>query len=100
MDANQAMTVPLFEVTEVSIENATLLYQASLQTQSLDGKGFFGDVGSDSRQRRVLLTWVGSSSYGHHELDDGRDSFFPRGRTKAGSDSAEPGGAGKGTSVD
>jgi len=40
VDANQAMTVPLFEVTEVSIENATLLYQASLQTQSLDGKAF------------------------------------------------------------
>jgi len=40
VDANQAMTVPLFEVTEVSIENTTLLYQASLQTQSLDGKAF------------------------------------------------------------
>ena len=40
VDANQAMTVPLFEVTEVSIENATLLYQASLQAQSLDGKAF------------------------------------------------------------
>jgi hypothetical protein len=40
VDANQQMTVPLFEVTDVSIENATLLYQASLQTQSLDGKAF------------------------------------------------------------
>ena len=40
MDANQQVTVPLFEVTDVSIENATLLYQASLQTQGLDGKAF------------------------------------------------------------
>ena len=40
VDANQQMTVPLFEVTDVSIENATLLYQASLQTQGLDGKAF------------------------------------------------------------
>ena len=40
VDANQPMTVPLFEVTDVSIENVTLLYQASLQTQSLDGKAF------------------------------------------------------------
>jgi hypothetical protein len=38
--ANQQMTVPLFEVTDVSIENAPLLYQASLQTQGLDGKAF------------------------------------------------------------
>ncbi len=40
VDANEPMTVPLFEVTDVSIENATLLYQASLQTQSLEGKAF------------------------------------------------------------
>ncbi len=40
VDANQQMTVPLFEITDVSIDNATLLYQASLQTQSLDGKAF------------------------------------------------------------
>src|SRR6266849_10527194 len=40
VDANEPMTVPLFEVTDVSIENATLLYQASLQTQGLDGKAF------------------------------------------------------------
>jgi hypothetical protein len=40
VDANEPMTVPLFEVTDVSIENATLLYQASLQTQNLDGKAF------------------------------------------------------------
>jgi len=40
VDANQQVTVPLFEVTDVSIENATLLYQASLQTQGLDGKAF------------------------------------------------------------
>jgi hypothetical protein len=40
VDANQQMTVPLFEITDVSIENATLLYQASLQAQRLDGKAF------------------------------------------------------------
>jgi len=40
VDANQQVTVRLFEVTDVSIENATLLYQASLQTQGLDGKAF------------------------------------------------------------
>ena len=100
VDANQQVTVPLFEVTDVSIENATLLYQASLQTQGLDGKAFFGDVGSHSWQGRVFLARVGSSSYGHHELDYGCDPFLPPGRTKAGSDPAEPGSAGKGTCVD
>ena len=36
----QPLTVPLFEVNDVSIENATLLYQASLQSQNLDGKAY------------------------------------------------------------
>ena len=40
VDANEPMIVPLFEVTDISIENATLIYQASLQSQKLDGKAF------------------------------------------------------------
>lgn len=40
VDAMEPMTVPLFEVTDVSIENAILIYQASLQSQKLDGKAF------------------------------------------------------------
>jgi len=40
VDADEPMVVPLFEVTDVSIENATLIYQASLQSQKLDGKAF------------------------------------------------------------
>jgi len=40
VDATQPMTVPLFEVTDVSIENATLIYQASLQSKNLDGKAY------------------------------------------------------------
>jgi hypothetical protein len=40
VDTSQQMTVPLFEITDVSVENTTLLYQASLQTQSLDGTAF------------------------------------------------------------
>ena len=40
VDAEEPMIVPLFEVTDVSIENATLIYQASLQSQKLDGKAF------------------------------------------------------------
>ena len=40
IDAEEPMIVPLFEVTDVSIENATLIYQASLQSQKLDGKAF------------------------------------------------------------
>jgi hypothetical protein len=34
------MIVPLFEVTDVSIENATLIYQASLASEKLDGRAF------------------------------------------------------------
>jgi hypothetical protein len=40
VDATEPMIVPLFEVTDVSIENAILIYQASLQSQKLDGKAF------------------------------------------------------------
>ena len=40
VDAEEPVVVPLFEVTDVSIENATLIYQASLQSQKLDGKAF------------------------------------------------------------
>jgi len=34
------MTVPLFEVRDVSIDNAVLIYQASLQSEKLDGRAF------------------------------------------------------------
>jgi hypothetical protein len=40
VDTNQPLTVPLFEVTDTSIENAMLIYQASLQSQNLDGKAY------------------------------------------------------------
>ncbi|HXJ86816.1 MAG TPA: hypothetical protein VMS18_08385 [Candidatus Binatia bacterium] len=40
VDANAPMTVPLFEVTDVSVDNAALIYQASVQSQNLDGKAF------------------------------------------------------------
>jgi hypothetical protein len=40
VDADGPMIVPLFEVTDVSIENAILIYQASLQSEKLDGKAF------------------------------------------------------------
>ncbi|HMK21533.1 MAG TPA: hypothetical protein VK466_04320 [Terriglobales bacterium] len=40
VDATEPMIVPLFEVTDVSIENATLIYQASVQSENLDGKAF------------------------------------------------------------
>jgi hypothetical protein len=40
VDAKEPITVPLFEVTDVSVENATLIYQARLQSESLDGKAF------------------------------------------------------------
>ena len=40
VEAKEPVTVPLFEVTDVGVENATLIYQASLQSESLDGKAF------------------------------------------------------------
>jgi hypothetical protein len=40
IDASSEMTVPLFEVADVSLDNATLIYQASLQSQNLDGRAF------------------------------------------------------------
>ena len=40
VDTTEPMIVPLFEVTDVSIENAVLIYQASLQSEKLDGKAF------------------------------------------------------------
>jgi hypothetical protein len=40
VDAKEPITVPLFEVTDVGVENATLIYQASLQSENLDGKAY------------------------------------------------------------
>jgi hypothetical protein len=40
VDAKEPTVVPLFEVTDVAVENATLIYQASLQSENLDGKAF------------------------------------------------------------
>ncbi|MBZ5600301.1 MAG: hypothetical protein LAN83_18505 [Acidobacteriia bacterium] len=40
VDANGEMTVPLFEVSDVSLDNAILIYRASLQSQNLDGRAF------------------------------------------------------------
>jgi hypothetical protein len=40
VDAQGPMTVPLLEVTDITIENAILIYQASLQSEKLDGKAY------------------------------------------------------------
>ncbi|MBZ5615992.1 MAG: hypothetical protein LAO23_18455 [Acidobacteriia bacterium] len=40
VDAAGPMIVPLFEVTDVSIENAMLIYQATLQSEKLDGQAY------------------------------------------------------------
>lgn len=40
VDASEPTTVPLFEVTDVQAENATLVYQASLQSEGLSGTAF------------------------------------------------------------
>lgn len=40
VDAQQPMTVPLFEITGLDIDNATLLYQASLRSEKLDGTAY------------------------------------------------------------
>src|SRR5881628_1015559 len=40
VEAKEAVTVPLFEVTDVGVENASLIYMAKLQSENLDGKAF------------------------------------------------------------
>ena len=40
IDTSQPLTLPLFEVNDLSIENAALIYQASLQSQNLDGRAY------------------------------------------------------------
>src|SRR5216683_3897772 len=40
IDTSQPLTLPLFEVNDLSIENAALIYQARLQSQNLDGKAY------------------------------------------------------------
>ena len=40
VDAKGPTTVPLFEVTDVSLENTTVIYQARLQSQNLDGQAY------------------------------------------------------------
>ncbi|MFQ5778827.1 MAG: hypothetical protein ACE5IP_12545 [Terriglobia bacterium] len=40
VDAEESLLVPLFEVTDVGLKNATLLYQASLQSERLNGEAW------------------------------------------------------------
>lgn len=40
VDAAGPMIVPLFEVTDISIEDAILIYQASLQSEKLEGAAY------------------------------------------------------------
>jgi hypothetical protein len=40
VDAREPITVPLLEITDITIESAILIYQASLQSEGLDGKAF------------------------------------------------------------
>lgn len=40
IDAKQPMSVPLFEVNGLDVDNATLLYQASLQSEKLNGQAY------------------------------------------------------------
>jgi len=40
IEATEPTTVPLFEVDDISIENAALIYQASLQTEGLEGQTY------------------------------------------------------------
>ncbi|MBI2819426.1 MAG: hypothetical protein HYX73_05560 [Acidobacteria bacterium] len=40
IEAAESTTVPLFEVTDVAIDNATLIYQANLQTEGLQGQTY------------------------------------------------------------
>lgn len=40
VDTKEPLLVPLFEVTDVNIENAVLLYQAHLQSEKLDGQAY------------------------------------------------------------
>jgi hypothetical protein len=40
VDSDGQLLVPLFEITDVNIDNATLIYQASLQSDKLDGQAY------------------------------------------------------------
>ena len=40
VDSEGQLLVPLFEITDVNIENATLIYQASLQSDKLEGQAY------------------------------------------------------------
>jgi len=40
VDARETMVVPLFEVTDITIDDAALIYQASLQSEKLEGRAY------------------------------------------------------------
>lgn len=40
VEAKEPITVPLFEITDVAVENAAVIYMAKLQSENLDGKAF------------------------------------------------------------
>ena len=40
VEPTDAVTVPLFEVSDIRLDNAALIYQASLQTEELEGEAY------------------------------------------------------------
>ena len=95
VDATEALTVPLFEVTDVEIENALLIYQASAVGEPRRA-GLLGNVGPAPRCGRILLPRARPAPDRNHELDGSGHTFPPPAGTKAGPDTLEPGGERKG----
>ncbi len=70
--ATEPRVVRLFELGDIDVENARLIYQARVRTRG-GRAGLSRDVVPFPWQRRVFFTGVTDSSDGYHKLDDRRD---------------------------
>ena len=73
VDSDGQLSVPLFEITDVNIDNAALIYQASLQSDKLEGQAYLemwvrvpgkGEFFSRGLDRPVTgtMSWVQAST--------------------------------------
>ena len=73
--ATEPTVVRLFELGDIDVENARLIYQARVRTRGRR-TSLSRDVVPFPWQRRILFPWVTNASHGYYELDNRRDTVF------------------------
>jgi hypothetical protein len=74
--ATEPTVVRLFELGDIDVENARLIYQAKVRTEGVEGQVFLEMWCPFPRQRGILFPGVTDPSHWHDKLDSRRDAVL------------------------